>query len=210
MSIRVERSEVHPSGPVPGRGPAAWHVRLAGLLLVAGPLVWASSFIAKPADLGEDEIYDFDMITSVFFLIALFGLASVVLASRATGDGKGRAFPIVPMVLFPFGVATSLGSVPYDTYDQTPLWVNATDPAWPLSQIAMLASAIAIIKVGRWQGALRWLPLAGALWLVVGMASQIALGEEAMAYVFTGWMIVTYAALGVLFLLRPQAVRTAA
>ncbi|WP_106401762.1 hypothetical protein [Actinocorallia populi] len=206
MSIRVERSEVHPSGPVPGRGPAAWHVRLAGLLLVAGPLVWAASFLKKPA-MEENEVYDFDMITSVFFLLALFGLASVVLAARATGDRKGRAFPIVPMVLFPFGAASSLGTIPYDTYEEAPAWVLATDPAWPLSQIAMLAAAVAVIRVGRWRGPARWLPLAGALWLVVGMASQIAFGEKVMAYVFTAWMLATYVALGVLFLLRPQAAR---
>lgn len=206
MSIRVERSEVHPSGPVPGRGPAAWHVRLAGLLLVAGPLVWASSFLTKP-EMPEEEVYRFDMATSVFFLIALFALASVVLAARATGDRKGRAFPIVPMVFFPIGIASSLGNLPYETYDQAPAWVSITDPAWPLSQLAMIASAVAIIRVGRWRGAARWLPLAGSLWLVVGMVAQAALGEKGMAYVFTAWMLATYVALGVLFLLRPQAAR---
>lgn len=207
MSIRVERSEVRPSGNVPGRGPADWHVRLAGFALIVGPLLWASSFLAKP-EMQDNEVYDYDMITSVFYLLALFALASVVLASRATGDRKGRTFPIVPMVLFPFAMAGSLGSVPYRTYEEAPTWVAVIDPAWPLSQIAMLASAIAVIKVGRWQGPARWLPLAGALWLLVTMVAQIAFDEKVMAYVFTGWMLVTYVALGVVFLLRPGSARS--
>ncbi|GAA2734784.1 hypothetical protein [Actinocorallia aurantiaca] len=207
MSIRVERSEVHPSGSTPGNGPADWHVRLAGFALVVGPLLWASSFIKKP-QIPDNEVYDYDMITSVFYLLALFALASVVLASRATGDRKGRAFPITPMVLFPFAMASSLGTIPYRTYEETPLWVTVTDPAWPLSQIAMVASAIAVIKVGRWQGPARWLPLAGALWLLVTMVAQIAFDDRVMAYVFTGWMLVTYVALGVVFLLRPGSVRS--
>lgn len=206
MSIRVERSEVHPSGPARAGTPAAWHVRLAGLFLIGGPLVWASSFITAP-ELEDGGIYDYDMITSVFYLAGLFGLASVVLAARATGDRKGRAFPLIPMALFPIAAASSLGSIPYDNYDDVPAWVNITDPAWPLSQVAMLASAIAIIKVGRWRGPLRWLPLAGALWLAVAMAFKLTLGDTAMAYGFTGWMLVTYTALGGLFLLRPGAVR---
>ncbi|MEO3784211.1 hypothetical protein ABGB12_12830 [Actinocorallia sp. B10E7] len=208
MSIRVERSEVHPSKTMPGRGPAAWHTRLAGLALVVGPLVWASSFITKPEGMKDDEVYAYDMITSVFYLLGLFGLASVVLAARATGDRKGKAFPIIPMVLFPVAMASSLGTAPYETYKEVPAWATITDPAWPLSQIAMFASAVAVIKVGRWRGPARWLPLAGSLWLVVAMVAKIAFGDKVMAYAFTGWMLVTYTALGVVFLLRPEAARS--
>lgn len=208
MSIRVERSEVHPSVPAAGGGgPSTGHAVAAGVLLVAGPLVWASSFLTMP-DLGDDEVYAYDMATSVFFLLALAALASVMRAARATGTGKGRWLPLVPMVLAPFGIASSLGTLPYETYDAAPTWVAVTDPAWPLTQLAMLVCAVAVARVGRWHGPLRWLPLAGALWLPVVGAAQAALGEDGMAVVFTVWMAGTYAAAGALLCVRPGAART--
>lgn len=207
MSIRVERSEVHPSVPAAGGGPSRLHAVAAGVLLVGGPLVWASSFLAKPDHLGDDEVYAYDMATSVFFLLALAALASVARSARATGTGKGRWLPVVPMVLAPLGIASSLGNIPYETYDAAPTWVAVTDPAWPLTQLAMLVCAVAIARVGRWRGALRWLPLAGALWLPVVGAAQAALGDDGMAVVFTIWMAGTYCAIGALLCARPDAAR---
>jgi len=134
-------------------------------------------------------------------------LSTVVLAARASGDRVGRAFPVVAMVLFPFGVATSLGSVPYATYEDTPLWVNATDPAWPLTQVALFCASVAVIRARRWQGAARWLPLAGSLWLVPCMIAQMFLSEKGLGVVYNGWMLGTYVALGALFLARPETAR---
>lgn len=207
MSIRVERSEVHPSGAAAGGGPAVWHVRLAGLALIAGPLLWGATFFTKPEGMKENEIYALDMIMSVFYLAALFALSTVVLAARASGDRAGRAFPIAAMVLFPFGMATSLGSVPHATYEDTPLWVNVTDPAWPLTQVALFCASVAIIRARRWQGAARWLPLAGSLWLVPCMIAQMFLSEKGLGVVYNGWMLGTYVALGALFLARPETAR---
>lgn len=113
----------------------------------------------------------------------------------------------MPIALAPFGIASSLGTLPYETYDAAPTWVAVTDPAWPLTQLAMLVCAVAIVRVGRWRGPLRWLPLAGALWLPVVGAAQAALGEDGMAVVFTIWMAGTYAAIGALLCVRPDAAR---
>ncbi|WP_460370198.1 hypothetical protein, partial [Actinocorallia lasiicapitis] len=181
-------------------------VRLAGVVLAAGPVVWGAGIEVDLDGYVEERVYDADMITSCFYLLGLGALCVVVLASRATGDRKGRLFPAIPLALFPFAILTSLGSVGHATYDDVPTWAAVLDPAWPLSQIGMLASAIAIIRVGRWQGALRWLPLAGALWLVGGMAGKILVEGSAGTLVGLFWMIGTYSVLGVLLLVRPGAV----
>lgn len=205
MSIRVERSEVYPSGR-PGGGPGAGVTRLAGAVLATGPLIWAIGLISV-GEIPEETIDPTDMITGVFFLAGLIALAWVTLASRATGDRKGRAFPIIPILMAPFGMIVNLASLPHETFDDLPLWVNILDPFWPLTQIAMLASAIAIARMGRWRGALRWLPLAGALWLPVALIGEAALGDPGSVWVFGGWMAITYGALGALLVARPDAVR---
>jgi hypothetical protein len=206
MPIRVERSEIHPSAPSPRSGPGDRQIRIAGGLLFAGPVIWAAALLSI-GETSNERLHDSDTIASIFFLVGLFAYSWVVLATRATGDRKGRAFPIVPMALFPFGVLTNLGSLGHTTYEDLPTWVMVTDPAWPLSQLGMLASAIAIIRVGRWQGALRWLPLGGALWLFVALAGQAALSGIGPALIFSGWMLATYCVLGILLMVRPGDAR---
>ncbi|GAA3235750.1 hypothetical protein [Actinocorallia longicatena] len=206
MSIRVERSEVGPGVPGANGGPSAAFVRAVGALLVIGPISWGVGVAVDLDGYDDEKIYVADMISGVPYLLGLGALCALVLACRATGDRKGRAFPIIPMALFPLAMAVNLGSIPYETYEDLPTWVNVLDPAWPLSQIGMLASAIAIIRVGRWQGAVRWLPLAGSLWLVAGMVGKIALEGAAGTLVFVLWLIATYSTLGVLLLVRPGAV----
>ncbi|WP_460308462.1 hypothetical protein [Actinocorallia aurea] len=183
-------------------------MRLTGLALAAGPLVWAAGqFAGEPLVRDSDEVPPVELAASCAFLVALAALAGLMLAARATGDRKGKALPIVVLALVPIAIATSLGTLPYETYSETPLWVKATDPSWPLTQVMMLACAIAVIRVGRWKGPLRFLPLAGSLWLLVTGLGEGLTNPETGTYIFTAWMVVTYVAAGILLLARPSAAR---
>lgn len=209
MSIRVERSEVLPSGPPPAGGPGDGAVRLTGLLLLAGALSWGIALLSVGGG-QETAIHASDMLTSTVYLAGLFALCGVVAASGASGQAKGRWFAWVPMALLPIAAVTNFGMLPHPTYEAVPMWVKIIDPSWPLSQAAMIVLSVAVIRVGRWQGALRWLPLGGALWLVVTLVAQMLTPPMVAAWVFLAWMAGTYAALGGLLVARPGAVRAPA
>ncbi|ROO88669.1 hypothetical protein EDD29_6343 [Actinocorallia herbida] len=209
--MSVERGtgqRIHPPTPGAAAGPGDGIVRLAGLALAAGPLIWAAGqFTSGAPDPTSDEVPPIELAAGCAFIVGLAALAGLMLATRATGDRKGKALPIIALVLFPFAIATSLGSLPYETYSETPLWVQATDPAWPLSQITMLACAIAVIRVARWKGPLRFLPLAGSLWLLVSGVGEAVTSVQTGTYIFTAWMAFTYVAAGLLLLTKPGAAR---
>ncbi|MDX6739157.1 hypothetical protein [Actinocorallia sp. A-T 12471] len=210
--MSVEREARHQVQGAPGQpgatGPGDGVIRLAGLALVAGPLIWAAGQFAGGVPESDDAVPPpVEMITGCAFLVGLAALAAVMLASRATGDRKGKALPIIALVLFPIAIICNLGSIPYDTYEEMPLWVAVTDPAWPLSQLMMIVSAVAVIRVARWKGPLRFLPLAGALWVIFTAVGEGFTGPEFGPYIFTAWMVCTYVAAGALIVAKPAAVR---
>ncbi|MCD0448908.1 hypothetical protein LO762_06850 [Actinocorallia sp. API 0066] len=187
-------------------GPSDEHARLAGLLLAGGCLIWAVSQIAN-FEREEDVVYASELIGGCFFMLGLFVFASLILSSHAAGDRKGKALPIVVMALAPIAIASSLGQAPHDSYADAPSWVVATDPSWPLSQLFMIISAIAIIRVGKWRGPLRFLPLGGSLWVIVTGVGEGVTDGQTGTFIFTAWMLATYVTAGVLLLVRPGAAR---
>ncbi|MCD0449719.1 hypothetical protein LO762_11035 [Actinocorallia sp. API 0066] len=206
MSIRVERSEVHPSGPPPPGRPGASVVRLVGVVLAGGAVGWGVALLSVGG--GQDlTIHAVDMLTSSVYLVGLVGLCVVVALAGAAGAGRGRWLAWAPMALLPFGVVTNTVALGYTSYADVPGWMKILDLSWPLSQLAVLVMAVAIARVGRWRGPLRWLPLGGALWLVSVMAVRSFAPPMAAAWFFLVWMTATYGALGALLAARPEAAR---
>ncbi|MFI0354975.1 hypothetical protein [Actinomadura sp. 9N407] len=209
MSIRVERSHVHPPGD--GQGGAAGGqpvaVRLAGLVLAAGAAAWAVGTVIVGDKVSEGIVLT-DTVTGMGYVAGLFCLVLVVLSTRATGPRKGRAIPIALLVMLPGAFLFNLISLGHQgkTYEELPPWLMAVDACWPLANLTMLVLGVAVAKVGVYRGFLRWQFLFCGLWLPVSMAGQ-AIGGSASAYVSAVWLLATYTILGLRLALRPADVR---
>ncbi|WP_131732801.1 hypothetical protein [Actinomadura formosensis] len=220
--VRVERSRLVNMGQAADAGRAgaaaasggpglpaprtAAAVRLAGVMLAAGAAVWAVGIVVVGEEVKKG-ITLVDCVTGLGYVAGLFCLALVVLYTGGTGARKGRAFPIAVLALLPGAFLFNLLSLSYvgHTYEDLPPWLAIIDACWPLSNLGMLVLGIAVLKVGRYRGPLRWyLPLCG-LWLPVSMAGQAA-GGGAATLVSAAWLLGTYTVVGVWLALRPADV----
>jgi hypothetical protein len=132
------------------------------------------------------------------------GAAAVVLSTNATGAGKGRYIAIVEMVLFGPALVWCPLAVAYD--GDTPGWVIPFDMCWPLSMLGMLVIGIAVAKVGRYRGLLRWQLLLCGLWLPVAGVGQAVIGDDGGTIPGTVWLGITYGVLGLRLAFTPRIV----
>ena len=201
MSVHVERSSVHPGDrPAPAAGPGPLRVRLTGLGLAAGALTWTVTLIMAGEKVKEESTVA-ETLGSMAFLLGLLPFVALLLAVRASGDRTGRAVAIVELALLVPAMAWCVLTVVFG--DDAPGWMVALDLTWPLSQLTMLILGVCVMRAGRLSRSLRLHVLAGGLWLVAAMLSQGLLGTTGGTAVGAGWLVVTYAAIGVRLAARP-------
>lgn len=178
-------------------------IRVAGAVLAAGAAAWAVGTAMGGENIGKEILFA-DTVTGLGYLAGLFSLALVLLSVRATGHRKGRALPIAQFVLLPLAFAFNLVSFGYlgQTYEDLPVWSRPFDLGWPLANLLMIFTGIAVVRVGRLRRSLAWHLLLCGLWFPVAMVGQ-GLGGAAAAYVSVVWLLITYTAVGVRLLLRP-------
>ncbi|MET8048403.1 hypothetical protein ABZU75_12470 [Streptosporangium sp. NPDC005286] len=203
MSSRIVPSNVNPNEPVAIQRTAdpAW-IRIAGLLLAAGAASWAVGTVIV-GDKIEEGIQTLDTITGMLFAVGLFAFVWTVLATRGAGDGWARIVPVGLLVLLPGAFLLNALSFGYATHDDFPLPLMILDACWPLSQLGMLVLGIVLAVKGRYQGALRWLPLLAGMWFPVTMVAQIFGGSTVSVYVSAAWLLGMHAHLGVRLAVRP-------
>ncbi|MCW0213954.1 MAG: hypothetical protein OJJ54_11385 [Pseudonocardia sp.] len=208
MSVHLTPSGVNPEetrGPGVPPAPSPGRVRLAGLLLAAGAAAWAVGTVIV-GDRIQEGIHALDTITGMAFLVGVAALALLVLATRATGAGKGRALPVVLLVVLAGAFVLNAASFGYATHDEFPAPLMILDACWPLGQLLLLVLGVAVAVVGRYRGLLRWQPLLCGLWFPVSMVAQILLGSTASVYASAAWLVVAHCVLGVRLVLRPGVV----
>ncbi|MEU0479830.1 hypothetical protein ABZ260_11710 [Streptosporangium sp. NPDC006013] len=203
MSSRIVPSNVNPNEPVAIQRTAdpAW-IRIAGLLLAVGAAAWAAGIVIV-GDKIEEGIQTLDTITGMLFVVGLFAFVWTVLATRGAGDGWARIVPAGLLVLLPGAFLLNALSFGYATHDDFPLPLMILDACWPLSQLGMLVLGIVLAVKGRYQGALRWLPLLAGMWFPVTMVAQIFGGSTVSVYVSAAWLLGMHAHLGVRLAVRP-------
>ncbi|MEU6711694.1 hypothetical protein ABZ897_09470 [Nonomuraea sp. NPDC046802] len=207
MSSRIEPSKVEPSESLATRhtsDPAM--VRIAGTLLATGATAWGVGTVIV-GDKVYEGIQTLDTITGMLFIVGLFAFVWTVLSTGGTGDGWTRIIPAGLLVLLPGAFVLNALSFGYATHDDFPLPLMILDACWPLSQLGMLVLGIVIAIKGRYQGALRWLPMLAGLWFPVTMAAQIFAGSVISTYVSAAWLLGMHAHLGVRIAVRPVRVR---
>ncbi|WP_326640501.1 hypothetical protein OG884_36435 [Streptosporangium sp. NBC_01755] len=203
MSVHIQPSNVNPDGAAaPFAAAAPQQIRIAGVLLAIGATAWGAGTVIV-GDKIQEGIQTLDTVTGMLFIVGVFALVRVVLATRGTGDGWSRVIPAGLLALLPGAFLLNVFSFGYATHDDFPLALMILDACWPLSMLGMLVQGIAVAVTGRYQGLLRWLPLLAGLWFPVTMLAQIFGGSIVSTYVSAAWLLGTYAHLGLRLTVRP-------
>ncbi|GAA1778438.1 hypothetical protein [Actinomadura chokoriensis] len=204
MTVHVRPSSVYPdepSGSAPGG--LLLRTRLTGAAAVAGTAAWITGLLIAGNEV-QDEIVPVEIWGSMAFLLGVLCLVALVLSTNATGGGKGRSIAIVEMVLFGPALVWCPLAVAYD--GDTPGWVIPFDMCWPLSMLGMLVLGIAVARVGRYRGLLRWQFLLCGLWLPVAGIGQAVIGDDGGTLPGTAWLGLSYGVLGLRLALTPRIV----
>lgn len=204
MTVHVQPSSVYPEEPAgsePG-GLPLW-TRLTGTVVTAGTTAWITSLIIAGNGI-RDKIVPIEVWGSMAFLFGALFLVALVLSTNATGRGKGRYIAIVEMALFVPALIWCPLEVAYD--GDTPGWVIPFDMCWPLSMLGMLVLGIAVAKVGRYRGLLRWQLLLCGLWLPVAGVGQAVIGDDGGSVPGTVWLGLSYGVLGLRLAFTPRIV----
>lgn len=207
MSVHAGPSDIHPEHrggglAVSGRKPLTL-IRITGLLAAVGPTIWALTQFVAGERVLDKQLLTYEVAGFLSYQVGVIPLVVTVLAVGATGSGKGRAFPLVELGVLALALVWTLGSFHYTNHDVGPLWMKVTDLCWPLSQVGLLVNAVAIAKVGRWRGSLRWHLLPCSLWQLVANLATPLPGSWGV-YVSAIWLIATFGTLGARLALRPQ------
>ncbi|WP_207935875.1 hypothetical protein [Actinomadura sp. KC216] len=204
MTMHVRPSSVYADGPPdPGPGGLLLRTRIAGAALVAGTTAWIAGLLEGGIRI-RDEVVAVEIWGSMAFLVGVMSLVVLALSTNATGARKGRYIAIVEMVLLVPAMVWCPLVIAYP--EDTPAWVIPFDMCWPLSMLGMLVIGIAVVRVGRFRGLLRWQFLFCGLWLVVAGVGEAALSDEAGTYPGMVWLGVSYGILGLRLAVTPRIV----
>ncbi|MDG6104092.1 hypothetical protein Daura_12365 [Dactylosporangium aurantiacum] len=206
MTIRTEpvpaRTDLHDL-PQPPAAVTAGGVRALGLALTAGTAAWATSMFTvgnNPTDSLGLTITD---VTGGMFQLGLFALLAIQVRTRATGLTKvARGMLVVEHVLLAVATVWSfLHAVPAL---RDAVWLIPMDVFWPLSMLGMAVIGVKILFAGRWKGVVRVWPTVAESWAVVTVPTFAIFGSPVADYIGGAHLIVGYATLGVILMLRPQ------
>ncbi|TDD29484.1 hypothetical protein E1287_30960 [Actinomadura sp. KC06] len=204
MTTHIRPSSVYPHDPSdPGPGGLLIRARIAGAALVVGTTAWIAGLLEGGVRI-RDEVVPAEIWGSMAFLVGVMSLAVLVLSTNATGSRKGRYIAIVEMVLLVPAMVWCPLVIAYP--EDTPGWVIPFDMCWPLSMLGMLVMGIAVARVGRFRGLLRWQVLLCGLWLVVAGVGEAVLSDDAGTYPGTAWLGLSYGLLGLRLVVTPRIV----
>ncbi|WP_344899057.1 hypothetical protein [Actinomadura meridiana] len=208
MTMHIRPSSVYSHDPSdPGPGGLLIRTRVARAALAVGATAWMAGLLEGGARIRE-EVVPAEIRGSLAFLVGVMALVVLVLSTNATGQGKGRYIAIVELVLLVPAMVWCPLVIAYP--DDTPAWVLPFDMCWPLSMLGMLVIGIAVVRVGRYRGLLRWQVLLCGLWLVVAGVGEAVLGDDNGTYPGLVWLGLSYGILGLRLAVTPRIILPAA
>jgi hypothetical protein len=189
--------------PAPARTDTAGLVRAAGAAVAVGSTAWAGGILAfglNPEPGWRSTAYG---LTSLLFQLGLVALVAAQLRTGAAGTGRlARFFLRTEHALLGLAIVSTLAYT-FLPAQRDAAWFLALDPFWPLSMLGMFAIGIRIAIAARWTGAARWWPAVAESWAPVNIPIAQAL-PDLSPFFAAGHLLVGYAALGVVLVLRPE------
>lgn len=179
-----------------------------GLLLAVGATAMATTFYLYPVQQGgiAGRVGD---VGGLAFQAGLFGLWLTYWQTKAVGTGR-RAKVLLGIVLVLLVLATVWSAahlVLPNSYADT-WWMLVLDACWPLSMIGFLVTGTVVAVVGRWQGWLRWAPLAAESWGPLAIGLTAVLPVKVADFLTPTMMILLYGGLGTALACYPHLTRS--
>ncbi|WP_328474726.1 hypothetical protein OHA21_15975 [Actinoplanes sp. NBC_00393] len=170
------------------------YMRVCGLLVAAGGIIWGAAWILRPSDPEHND--PVEIWASVPFSIGLLALLTAMWVTAATGTGRwGRGVLAAEFVAVVLALGWTLPYLVEANRPNTGILV-VLDLFWPLSMLGLVVVAIFVVRARRWPTPLRYLPLAASLLLVVDLA--FAWTPDRIGSAITGtYLAITYGVLGV-------------
>lgn len=184
-------------------------VRLLGMAVSGGALVWAVSHVTVGANPDTYVGICLRELSALLFQLGVFALLRVQLRTRATGTSRA-ALAMLQVEHVLLALAT-LWTVLYGVSFAASLpwrdasWLAVLDGFWPLSMFGMALLGIPLALAGRWRGAARFWSLVAQSWAVVVVPTFVVVGPGRLTDLLAaGHLVVGYVVLGLLLVLRPQ------
>ncbi|MEJ2867723.1 hypothetical protein WCD74_08110 [Actinomycetospora sp. OC33-EN08] len=196
-------TSLHPATATPaaGRDRELHRARTAGGVLTVGAL----AFAATPL-LGDRGGQAVDVVATMF-QVGIWFLVATMWRTHATGRSRlARSMLVVEMGLLSLAsLASVLMLLPDAIGKSDPVMV--LDVFWPLSMLGMAVVGVKVAVAGVWRGALRCWPAVAETWVLFVIPSIVVFGEVVGGVVAAAHLMVGYAVLGLLLVLRPDLTR---
>lgn len=154
-----------------------------------------SNGIGKTVNTSLTGVYD------LLYMLGWMCSVTALLRMQATGVGKrGRAVLYVQLLFLTLANVSNAWVIVQPNSDSG--LYRALDTFWPISNVWMLVSGIAVMATGKLQGWRRYVVLVVGLWFPVMMATTLITGKTAnlfyvgglyptVAWALMGWAVVT-------------------
>jgi hypothetical protein len=187
-----------------GMGPRG--VRLAGGVLAAGTVVWATVSGIYGFNTKSDVGVVLEDLGGLAFQAGVMGLLHVQLATRATGVKTiNRRMLQVERVLLSVAMLWSVAHAALPA-QRDAVWMGILDAFWPLSMLGMFLIGIKVAIKGRWRGPARAWSLVAETWAVATIPVIAIAGQSAGDVAGVVHLLLGYTVLGLILAARPDLV----
>ncbi|MFC5062480.1 hypothetical protein [Actinomycetospora atypica] len=198
------RTDVAPHPVAPPPTASSRPLRLLGVGLAVGAVIYGIAFMARAVGLAGGFVID---ATGLVFQLGVFCLLAAMWRTGATGTTRlARTMLVVEAVVLGIATVQSAFTLPAAGGEWGTV-ATVLDPFWPLSMLGMAVIGVKVAVAGRWRGALRAWPVVAETWVFVAMGSMALLSQTVGELVAGAHFVLGYGVLGLLLAVRPDLTR---
>ena len=154
------------------------------------------------------EAYEHTSQTGLFCLIYMSAWMCSIWAfirTNAAGTGKGRYVLLVQLIFLAIANASNVYEIISPETASGSFLYNAMDIFWPISNLFMMATGIAILNEGKLEFPKSWSPLFAGLWIPFSIAMYFVVGDKVHPIVAGLYSAIAWALMG--YVVRTLPVR---
>lgn len=169
-------------------------VRLLGVLVALGGVLWGMAWVVSPSEEGSNS--QVEIWASGVFQLGLLGLLAVMWFSHATGLSRTpRGVLAAEVVALLLAIAWTAPYL-FDANRPTTGVLVVLDVFWPLSMVGLIIVGVMVARAARWPAPLRYLPLVASLLIPVDIAIAWA-PDDVRNAVMGAYLAASYGLLGI-------------
>jgi hypothetical protein len=169
-------------------------LKFLGLIaMLSSPFLWIETYLYRQA------MHDTSL-TGVSDLIYMIGWSCSIIALMKLGaageNRRGKTILVIQLTLLSIANIWNIWVI-IDPLNQTTLFI-ILDKFWPISNLFMLVTGIAVVVAKKLDGFSRFVPLTVGLWLPISAASSMILSETQLFYFMNSYSFAGFFLLGLM------------